>query len=303
MNTKHHLELIETAFGPVYARRGDFVNNQLREFGAHQRSDLAMLLSLVQKDDRVIDVGAHIGTFSLPISSVVGSGGRVCAFEAVPGNYEILVQNIELNRKQQIIYPMLELLSDGKERYNISIDHQHSSAAHFSLAKKRNKSSRSSQTLDMWYAQQDVINRVDIIKIDTEGMELSVLIGSQNIIHQYRPILFLEISARHLRRQNHRVRDLEEFLRPYGYHFFKNLHTRNARNDDFRIGRLWRLSHGGAFYDLLAVHPHDSRYPVGCTGGLSAVALTLLNMPRAAKRRILAVLSSIRRQLGRITAI
>lgn len=42
----------------------DLITQQLIAFGAHTRNELAMLLTFIDPDDVVVDVGAHIGTFS-----------------------------------------------------------------------------------------------------------------------------------------------------------------------------------------------------------------------------------------------
>jgi len=58
-------ERVETDHGTFRSFRDDLVTRQLRRFGAHQRNELAMLLGFVRPGDRVVDVGAHVGTFSV----------------------------------------------------------------------------------------------------------------------------------------------------------------------------------------------------------------------------------------------
>src|SRR5438105_3802305 len=48
--------------------------------------------------DAVLDVGAHIGSYTLRYSGMVGNGGRVVAFEPEPDNRRILNWNIRLNK-------------------------------------------------------------------------------------------------------------------------------------------------------------------------------------------------------------
>ena len=47
--------------------------------------------------DTVIDIGAHLGLYSIMGSKLVGKNGRVIAIEAHPQNFEILKRNISLN--------------------------------------------------------------------------------------------------------------------------------------------------------------------------------------------------------------
>ena len=55
-----------------WTRQVDFVNQQLREYGGHQRSELGMIRALSREGDVILDVGAHIGTFSVPLAQHVG---------------------------------------------------------------------------------------------------------------------------------------------------------------------------------------------------------------------------------------
>jgi hypothetical protein len=61
-------ELVTTPWGSLESFAGDLITDQLNECGAHQRSDLALLLSLLRSGDTAIDVGAHIGTYTIPIA-------------------------------------------------------------------------------------------------------------------------------------------------------------------------------------------------------------------------------------------
>ena len=63
---------VDTIFGRIRAFPGDLITEQLVSFGAHTRPELAFLLNMVDEGDGVFDLGAHIGTFALPIARKVG---------------------------------------------------------------------------------------------------------------------------------------------------------------------------------------------------------------------------------------
>src|ERR1700722_18443003 len=90
-------EVIDTPWGTLEAFSGDLITKHLRKFGAHQRSDLALILSLLRRDDHVIDVGAHIGTFTIPIAQAVGEHGTVTAVEPVSAHLDVLRRNVARN--------------------------------------------------------------------------------------------------------------------------------------------------------------------------------------------------------------
>jgi hypothetical protein len=103
--------------------------------------------------------------------------------------------------------------------------------------------------------------RVDVIKIDIEGMELAALRTAQELLAQ-RPVLYLEISAEHLARHGATPAEVEALLRDRGYRFFRNMGERNSSHDGFILHALDSLQEDGAFFDLLAIpedHPRLAR--------------------------------------------
>src|SRR5262245_36942849 len=52
--------------------------------------------------DTVIDVGAHLGVYTIIASRKVGLKGKVISIEADPGNFEILNQNIIINQLENV---------------------------------------------------------------------------------------------------------------------------------------------------------------------------------------------------------
>jgi FkbM family methyltransferase len=53
------------------------------------------LFEPIGKKDLVVDIGAHVGFFAVPVSTIVK---RVIAFEPSPANYQLLVRNNKLNK-------------------------------------------------------------------------------------------------------------------------------------------------------------------------------------------------------------
>ena len=88
-----NLEKIVTPIGTYYGFSGDLISKQLHKYGAHQRNELAMLLSIVREGDVVLDIGANIGTFSIPLSKKVGVNGDVYGFEGDPDIFSVLKKN------------------------------------------------------------------------------------------------------------------------------------------------------------------------------------------------------------------
>lgn len=75
----------------------DVVSLHLRAHRMWQRSVFMFLLDLLPARGVFVDVGAHIGTFSVAAAAHMGAAGKVIAFEPDPANYALLRENARLN--------------------------------------------------------------------------------------------------------------------------------------------------------------------------------------------------------------
>lgn len=75
--------------------RDEFIGRKLIETGEYQPEELAFLSQHVTPESNVLIVGAHIGAFAIPLSRLCGS---LIAVEANPHTYNLLVDNVALNR-------------------------------------------------------------------------------------------------------------------------------------------------------------------------------------------------------------
>lgn len=63
-------------------------------------------------------------------------------------------------------------------------------------------------------------DKVDFIKIDVQGYEKYVLLGSKQIIKKYKPAIILEIESHQLLRFNYSLENLFSLIRSFGYYIF-----------------------------------------------------------------------------------
>lgn len=61
------------------------------------------------------------------------------------------------------------------------------------------------------------MTRLDVVKIDTEGAEVSSLAGAQNVIAEFRPKIVIEYNREALRRAGTSIEELDCLLDRYGY--------------------------------------------------------------------------------------
>ena len=242
---------MQSIFGPMTAFAGDFATRQIEQFGAHTRNEVALLRSFVNAGDLIYDVGAHIGTFAIPLALAAGENGRVIAIEADAESLALLRQNLVSLGLQSRVTPRLGIAGGRDISYRRVGVARHSSATYFVPDPKG--VAMPVIALDDLADRSIPPRRVAMIKIDVEGMELAVLQSAAKTIARDRPVLYVEISIAQMARYGVTLPEVAAFLAPYDYRCFRNIGDRNSTHDGFEVVELGDLHEGGEFYDLLAV--------------------------------------------------
>jgi FkbM family methyltransferase len=243
--------VVDSIFGPMVAFEGDFATRQIEEFGAHTRNEIALLRLFVDAGELVYDIGAHIGSFAIPLAEAVGEQGKVIAVEADVNNFPALWQNLRRRDLIGRVAPLCGVAGGQAGRFTPRRVERHTSATYF-VADPAGAAAVTF-ALDDLHACFAGGRRVAVIKIDVEGMELSVLRSAQRMIELDRPVLYFEVVADQMARFGFTARDVEAFLRPFEYRLFRNIGERNSTNDAFTLAELQTLAEGGGFFDVLAI--------------------------------------------------
>ena len=131
-----------------------------------------------QSDDVIIDIGAHVGLFTLKAARNVKKG-LVVAVEPHPFNYELLVRNMEFNKIRNVIPLNLALANfNGTTRLYLAKESgEHSVTIHRSDKYLEVQAKTLDQLVD-----ELKLNKVDFIKIDIEGYSYEVLKGAERTL-------------------------------------------------------------------------------------------------------------------------
>src|SRR5919107_1149702 len=169
-----------------------------------------------KQGDVVVDIGAHMGRYTIIGAKRVGTKGKIVAIEANPSNFEMLNRNIKLNRLTNIISlnnavyskeTKIKLYLPGEELgdtiYNTIVSDR---------AKNEDKFVEvSANTLD-YLLQLKGITDVNWVKIDVEGAEFEVLKGANKILSDSKDIaLLIEVHGKNT------YEPIIEFLRSYNF--------------------------------------------------------------------------------------
>ena len=163
------------------------------------------------KNKVYVDVGSHIGTTMLPYSRRFS---KVIGFEPNRVQFDLSQQNININNINNVTVYNYGLLN---ENCNVDIiPHEGGNSGCF-YVKKSDNGSIICVTLD-----SQEIDRVDYIKIDTEGSELFVLFGGIHLITKWKPLIQFEKNGCSEKYFNIPSSIIEDLLKSLGYILFDN---------------------------------------------------------------------------------
>lgn len=204
-----------TNFGPMLANRYDYyrdmdgngfrgVGLDLMEDGEHRGSEVALCLDLIVKRRRlfgdgviVVDVGANIGTHTIPWARAMHDWGEVIAIEPQERIFYALAGNICMNNcfNARAIWAAATEMS-GSMVIPV-LDHQQpANFGGLSLMEwNRYDQPQAVGKVEIKTISIDdlKLQRLDFIKIDVQGMETDVLRGAKETITRCQPIIVIEV--------------------------------------------------------------------------------------------------------------
>jgi FkbM family methyltransferase len=143
--------------------------------------------------DTLLDVGAHVGYYTLISAKFVGKSGRVFSFEPNPRNHSFLKQHVAVNRLDNVVVEQ-SAVSDANGLAHFEFG-RGSGTGHLAA-----DGSIEVRTLRLDDYCRDHEIKPDAIKIDVEGAELSVLRGGESTIVAYHPVIFLSTHGEQIHR-------------------------------------------------------------------------------------------------------
>lgn len=164
----------------VSATSIDFAPSSARR-GFYEKYETDLFKKIVKNGMVVVDIGANIGYYTLIAAELVGKNGKVFAFEPEPQNYALLVRNIEVNGYKNVV-PVQKAVSDkvGTTRLYLSPDGNTGWHRIYDSHNGWDSIEIETVTLDEFFKDKE--GEIDIIKMDVEGAELTILQGMSQIL-------------------------------------------------------------------------------------------------------------------------
>jgi len=124
----------------------------------------------INKNDVVIDIGGHIGLFSIYASQFC-TDGKIFCYEPIKENFDLLTKNIELNRLQNV-YPFNTEVSKSVDDITIYLNDDE--AGHSMFLENANYRKAKSTTLAKIFSDNN-IDKCNFLKLDCEGAEYEII--------------------------------------------------------------------------------------------------------------------------------
>ena len=159
-------------------------------YGTYEELEAKIMEEKIETGNIVVDIGANIGLHTLNMARIVGNTGQVFAFEPDPSNFEILKKNVKINNYKNII---LEQKAVGDKHGRVTLYQSDNPINHRifpQIERATNQVQVELTNLDNYF-DSDMIDKINFIKIDVEGMEFGVLKGMKNILKNNKKIKIL----------------------------------------------------------------------------------------------------------------
>ncbi|MBL7954331.1 MAG: FkbM family methyltransferase [Flavobacteriales bacterium] len=193
-----------------------------------------VLFGLVGPNSRVVDIGGNIGSYALRFAKKA-TAGNVVTFEPHPNTFAKLQANLALNKLANL------------RAINVGIGAEEATHRLHEVVASNSGMNRIITTAavdpTMPYVEVKVLplskalsgaglEKVDLLKIDVEGFEDAVLVGSADVILRDKPILFIELIDGNLKENGASARQLVDRVVAWGYKVTEAVSGRSIADDD-----------------------------------------------------------------------
>ena len=201
--------------------KNDLIQKTLSN-GVQWNKDVILLIGRIQKKynlQHCLNIGCHIGTLSIPLSK---SFKKITAIEAYPPTFEHLNENLKLNLIQNIETFNFAVGNKNEEIYFLDNNNEriknNTGGMHVitndDIENKRLSSEIHSKKIfnQMKKLDNTNIEKFDILIADVEGKEYEMLLGGNDKILKYKPIILIEIWGNKKRQLENMNTSCEEII-------------------------------------------------------------------------------------------
>ena len=187
-----------------------------------------IFIKLIKKIDVFYDIGSNIGYYAL-LAEIENPGIKVVAFEPASGPLHYLKENVTINNFKNITIADIALSEKVGSIKFFEIKNKKYTYLEHNLAGEGNAGSKTQgrnfvpievkTTTFNEYVSDTNQERIDLVKMDTEGTEHLILNHADHILEQMKPIFICETLFDTIEPE------LESIFNKYGYEFYNHTET------------------------------------------------------------------------------
>lgn len=167
-----------------------YVGQALIRYGEYGQQEFGLLAAVTSLGSVIAEIGANMGAHTVRLAKHVGMQGRVVAFEPQPVMFQALSGTIALNGLMNVDCYPYALSSESGHLQIPMLDYRQQNnfgGISFEIAAEGGLPVPLHRFDDVF-----VLPRLDLMKIDVEGMELNVLKGAETLINKFHPVIYME---------------------------------------------------------------------------------------------------------------
>lgn len=172
--------------------RDEYVGKSIIAYGEWGEAEVRLFTKLLRPGDLVVEAGANIGSHSIPLSQLCGDAGVLFAFEPQRLIFQMLCSNLALNG---CINVKAFNAAVGETGGNISVAMLDPTAEmNFGgvSVNARYDVAIGVDAVPLLTIDSLELPKLDMLKADVEGFEMSVLRGAFHTISRFRPAIYVE---------------------------------------------------------------------------------------------------------------
>ena len=160
-------------------------------FKIYEPNQSEIVKKYVHEGDIVIDIGAHVGYYTLLMAQLVGENGKVYSFEPDPVNFQLLKKSVEINGFENVVL-IQKAVSNITDKVKLFLGDNNSAINRIydaTLGDAKESIDVESVTIDEYFKENDEL--VNFIKIDSEGSEVKIINGMKQFLSRNQELVMM----------------------------------------------------------------------------------------------------------------
>jgi FkbM family methyltransferase len=183
---------------PINIVYPDSTSIEIDRYGCYEEGLTKMVLNRVGPGMTFLDVGAHIGYYTMLASRLVGESGQVHSFEPTPSTFNILRTNAGSKRNVRLNQMALSSSSGEITIFDYGVEYMGSNSRYAARIDKASVSRLTPKAMVVAASSlDDYVEGLGItpnfVKIDAESSEYEILEGMSQVLESARPIVSVEV--------------------------------------------------------------------------------------------------------------